>query len=82
MLTRVAAASAGCLQVGLSSQAEPECLPLAARRSPAPGTLLRHSLHKVLAAPSDAGTTPDALQGLAEVCCHATSASTQAQRAS
>ncbi|KAF8073009.1 RIOX2 [Scenedesmus sp. PABB004] len=53
------------LQVGLASQDEPECLPLAARRSPAPGTLLQHSLHKVLAPGQSGSTTPDALAGLA-----------------
>lgn len=55
------------LQVGLSVQEEdPRCLPLAARFSPAPGTLLQHSLHRVLAQdPPGTSTTPDAIQGLA-----------------
>jgi hypothetical protein len=47
---------------------EPRCLPLAARFSPKPGTLLQHSLHHVLAQNSPAvSTTPDAVSGLAEV---------------
>lgn len=61
---------AGCwLQVGLSVQEEePRSLPLAARFSPAPGTLLQHSLHHVLAQDSPAtSTTPDAVSGLAGV---------------
>lgn len=55
------------LQVGLSVQEEdPRSLPLAARFSPAPGTLLQHSLHHVLAQESAAvSTTPDAVKGLA-----------------
>jgi hypothetical protein len=65
----------GCVQVGLSVQEEePRSLPLAARFSPAPGTLLQHSLHHVLAQESPAtSTTPDAVGGLAGVsrrhCC-------------
>ncbi len=57
------------LQVGLSVQEEdPRSLPLAARFSPAPGTLLQHSLHHVLAQESSAtSTTPDAVSGLAGV---------------
>jgi hypothetical protein len=56
-------------QVGLSVQEEdPRSLPLAARFSPAPGTLLQHSLHHVLAQESAAvSTTPDAVKGLAGV---------------
>lgn len=57
------------LQVGLSVQEEdPRSLPLAARFSPTPGTLLQHSLHHVLAQESPAvSTTPDAVSGLAGV---------------
>ncbi|WIA29285.1 hypothetical protein OEZ86_011790 [Tetradesmus obliquus] len=54
------------LQSSLLAQDEPECLPLAARRSPAPGTLLAHSLHRVLAPSTKGSTTPDAVAGLAE----------------
>eukprot|EP00775_Hariotina_reticulata_P000580 gene580-859_t len=53
------------LQVGLAAQDEPECLPLEARFSAAPGTLLQHSLHKVLAPGATGSTTPDAVSGLA-----------------
>lgn len=49
---------------------EPRSLPLAARFSPAPGTVLRHSLHHVLAQ-EPASTTPDAIGGLAGVRQHA-----------
>jgi len=55
------------VQVGLAAQDEPECLPLEARFSAAPGTLLRHSLHKVLAPGAAGSTTPDAVTGLARV---------------
>jgi hypothetical protein len=57
------------LQVGLSVQdEEPRSLPLAARFSPAPGTLQKHSLHHVLAQDSPAvSTTPEAVSGLAGV---------------
>eukprot|EP00879_Flechtneria_rotunda_P000471 GHRR01000573.1.p1 GENE.GHRR01000573.1~~GHRR01000573.1.p1 ORF type:complete len:692 (+),score=292.63 GHRR01000573.1:55-2076(+) len=54
------------LQVGLRAQDEPDCLPLAARHSPLPGTILQHSLHKVLAPTNNGSTTPDAVAGLAK----------------
>jgi hypothetical protein len=55
------------LQIGVSTQGEPECLPLAARQSLPPGLITAHSLHNILKGSAAAGVKAPGVEGMAKV---------------